>query len=253
LPPSVELASALIAWSGQRWLDRGTAVRISFDAAHGLKRGAAVRCRGVRVGTVQEVALADGLGGAEVVVRLAPEGAGLARAGSRWWIARPVLDWHGVSRLDAALGDAYLEVVPGTGEPATVFRGEEVVPQPAPQPGSRSVRVWTRQRRGGLRPGAPVTCRGMVIGRVQAVRLAADGRRVLADLTVEPAYAGLAQRGARFHPIEATVVKGSVVDFSVQFSPEALAGGVALEPPTTPGPPLEANEEVELLERAPRR
>jgi paraquat-inducible protein B len=248
------LTSGLVAWAGQRRLDRGAQVRVSFHAAHGLKHGSPVRCRGVRVGTVQQVVLAEGLAGVEVVVRLSPEAASLARGGSRWWIAHPVLDWsQGVRGLDTALGDAYLEVLPGDGEPARAFRGDEAPPQPAPPPGSRSVRVWARHRRGGLRPGAPVTCRGIAVGRVQGVALAADGQRVQADLSVEPKYAHLIQRGARFRLIEPVVFEGNLMSASVQLNPEALAGGVALEPPATPGPPLEANAEVELLERAPRR
>jgi paraquat-inducible protein B len=200
------------------------------------------------------VALVDGLGGVEVLVRLAPEGASLARAGSRWWVARPILDWsQGVRGLDAALGDAYLEVLPGEGEPAQEFRGEEAPPQPAPSPGSRSVRVWARHRRGGLRPGAPVSCRGIQVGRVQTVQLAANGQRVQAVLSIEPPFTGLVQRGTLFRLTEPVVFEGNLMSASIQLNPEAIAGGVAIEPPATPGPPLDANAEVELLERGPKR
>ena len=86
---------------------RGVEVSVSFPDGHGLGPGDTVRCRGIEVGSVRSVQLVDS--GVEVALQLDPANATqLARAGSRWWVSRPKLDWSRVSGLDSLVGPRFI-------------------------------------------------------------------------------------------------------------------------------------------------
>ena len=121
----VPLAGALLAGAlvYQSLDQRGIPVSVEFAEGHGLKPGDSLRYRGIVVGKVESVVLAEGLGGIDVQVRLMPEATDLARAGSRFWIVRPQLDLSGATGLDTLLGANYLAVLPGRGEPQHRFLG----------------------------------------------------------------------------------------------------------------------------------
>src|SRR5438045_439028 len=99
--PSMVLAAVLAAAGYAGWPDRDKVVAVTFEDVHGLRVGAPVRYRGTVVGQVADVRTTPDYSAVELRVRLAPESAGLARAGTRFWIVRPSANFaRGLLGLD---------------------------------------------------------------------------------------------------------------------------------------------------------
>ena len=109
---AVVFVGVLVAQSVMR---RGPLIVVTMIDGHGLKVGAPLLCRGIVVGEVERIALQSDLTGIEAQVRLAPDAAGLARGGSRFWVVRARFDLTGVGGLDTIVRPNYLAVIPGRG------------------------------------------------------------------------------------------------------------------------------------------
>src|SRR5437763_123006 len=90
------------------WSRRGVPISVRFQDGHGLKPGDAVRCRGIVIGEVRSVRLAADLVGVVAQAELDADAAQVARAGSKFWIARPEAGLTiGVRGLDTVVGAKY--------------------------------------------------------------------------------------------------------------------------------------------------
>jgi len=83
----------------------------------------------------------------------------------------------------------------------------------------------------GLRPGDPVTCRGVQVGEVRDVRLAADARSVIVHLDVSPDAAGIAVEGTMLWVVRPEVSLRGVSGLDALFGPRSIA----VEPGPTGG------------------
>ena len=102
------LVAALVAggwlWRalGEAPANEGFQVTVEFADARGLRGGADVRCRGVRVGTVLAVAVSKDGNRAVTRMLLQPDAVHLARVDTVFWIVTPRFEGlgSGVSGLD---------------------------------------------------------------------------------------------------------------------------------------------------------
>ena len=94
----IPLAAVVLAgWLGYRaWLRRGLVITVQLEQGYGLQVGDEVRYRGIAVGQVRSVQLADDLDGVVVRAALRSQADHLARAGTRIWVVRPELGATGV-------------------------------------------------------------------------------------------------------------------------------------------------------------
>lgn len=175
----------------------GILLSVEFHDARGLSSGADVRYRGVRVGLVQQVRIAADGSSALADIRLDPEGAAQASVNSTFWIVSPRFAGlaGGVSGLDTLVRDTYLAFVTPAerGSPlrhGTVIGGSERPPVDADpedlapeRHGDLRMSLLVPQNH-GLRPGSPVVFRGMAVGEVRDVALAADGSHVEVKLRI---------------------------------------------------------------------
>ncbi len=235
----VPMAALLLAgWLGYTaWLSRGFIITVQLDQGHGIKTGYQVRYRGITVGEVRRVKLAEGFDGVIVTVSLAGQADQLARSGSRFWVVRPQLGLEGIEGLETLVGPRYLAVLPGSGPPRRHFIG---LPEPpvveVTEPGDLEIILQASQR-GGLRRGAPVTYRQIPVGSVMSVGLASDGGVVEARVHIQKAYAPLVREGTRFFSIggiEADVGLAGVT-LEVESLAALITGGVALATPPNAG------------------
>ena len=235
----VPVAALLLAgWLGYTaWISRGFIITVQLDQGHGIKTGHEVRHRGITVGEVRNVKLAEGFEGVIVTVSLAAQADQLARSGSRFWVVRPQLGLEGVEGLETLLGPRYLAVAPGPGALQRHFigLGEPPVVE-AVEPGDLEIIVQASQR-GGLRRGAPVTYRQVPVGSVMSVGLASDGGAVEARVHIQKAFAPLIREGTRFFSVgglEADVGLAGV-SLEVESLAALITGGVALATPPDAG------------------
>lgn len=243
------LALGLVGWIGyDAWSHRGLRITVQLDQGHGLEPEAEVRHRGIAVGRVKSVALKDGLDGIIVTARLNPEAEHLARAGSRIWVVRPELGISGVVGLDTVVGPRYLAILPGDGPPQTHFVGlnEQPILMDA-QPGDLDVILQT-DRKGSLRPGAPILYRQVPVGVIVSVGLTGDGGSVEARAHIQKAFAQLVRPESRFWNAGGVEAKMSMRGLSLSMeSVESLViGGVALATPPNAGEMVRTGHRFEL-------
>lgn len=191
------LIAILMVWRSLP--ERGIEVSILFPEGHGLKTGDAVRYRGIDVGTVTELSLADSLDGVRVQVELNSAAANLAKAGSRFWIVRPQLSLTQVSGLETAVGAKYIAVSPGDRSSADKYEFEGLASAPPDEFHDHGLTVVLQSdRRHGITSGAPVRWRGVEVGQVLSAGLSADARHVNIAVRIRSSYRRLVRSNSKF-------------------------------------------------------
>jgi len=213
----------------------GTKITLRFQEGHGLKPGDALRNRGIEVGRVTSVELDKDLAGVEVHAELAPAAKPLAREGTRFWIVRPTVDVTGISGLETAVGSKYIAVSPGasqTGQAQFEFTGVETPPIDGLDNSGLEIVLRSTERH-GINPGAPVTWRGVEIGRVLSCALSPDSRHVDIRIQVNATHQRLINSASRFWVLSGVQLDAGLTGLKV--SAESLAtivrGGIGVITP----------------------
>lgn len=177
----------------------GPTVTIHFPEGHGLKSGDVVRHRGIEVGAVSEVALSDDLTQITATVILTPGASGLAREGTRFWIVRPQLSLTGVSGLETAVGSKYIAVSPGEAAGSKRLAFDGLASAPPDSDSSEGLDLVLRSDGlHGVTVGAPVTWRGIEVGRILSTGLSPDARFVDIHARIFSEYRRLVRPGSKF-------------------------------------------------------
>ncbi len=213
-------------------------IEIRFAEGHGLAVGDVVKHRGIVVGEVTSLGLDESLGSLTVHARLAGSARQLARTGSRFWIERPRVSVAELRGLETVVSGRYLAVAPGPAgaKPLTVFRGLDVPPaEPLPEGGLEF--VLEGDDRHGIQPDVPITYRGVQVGNVLEVGLAADGAHVEARGVVQSRYRGLVRDNSVFWSNSGIDVNVGLtgVEVSADTLSTVAIGGIALATPDSPG------------------
>ncbi len=231
--------------------ERGVLIEIRFDDAAGLEEGARLVYRGLRVGEVREIELAEDLSGVIVRAELTPASSTLAREGSAFWIVQPEVSLQRVSGLETILGPRYIGVQPGPdGAPrARTFEGLARAPALTPSADGALVVELLARRAGALAPGSPLLYRDIRVGSVRSFELAPMGDGVLVRVEIEPPYTALVREKTRFWYAGGVGVDwGLFSGLRVQAeSIDALIeGAIAFATPKRPGEPVEQGARFEL-------
>ena len=228
----------------------GPDITVTFNHAYGLKIGDGLQYRGMEVGEVREVALADDA--VKVQVRLREDAAWIASAGSRFWIVRPQIKVSGVTGLETVVGARYLAVEPGGGNARSSFVGINEPPVRTPELENALEIVLQAPQRGGIMPGAPVHYRQVEVGRVLDVGFAIDASSVEITCAIAPQYADLIHTDTRFWRmggvrVEAGILSG--VEVRVQSLSALIRGGVAFATPSSNGKQVYTGHRFHLAEK----
>jgi paraquat-inducible protein B len=236
----------------QAWTARGPIITVRFEQGVGIAAGDPVSFRGVRVGDITAVNLTPDLKHVAVVARLKRDAAGLARAGSKFWIVRPEISAGRVSGLETILGPRYLEGEPGDGPPATQFTGLDRPWRPGtPGAGDALDLVLELPQRGSLSVDSPILYRGIRVGSVRSLELSGDARTVEAAVAIDPAFRHLIRANSRFWNaggigLDWGLIRGLSVKAGSLES--VMAGGIAFATPNKPGDPVENGRRFVVVE-----
>ena len=235
------LAVAVTVWvSVDAGFGRGPQIEIEFLDAHGLEAGDPVRCHGVEVGRVEEVVFDwnDGLGRVRVIAELKVDAGELLRAGTRFWIQRPELDFGGIRGLDTVVGPRYLALVPGAGElDGGPFLGLNRAPVLTEASFGDLEIIIASSERAGMRRGGLVSYRGMAAGRILEVELASDSTRVESTVLIKERYAPLVRSGTRFFSTSGVAFEFGFEGFrtDVDSLESIISGGIGFATPPDAG------------------
>ncbi len=232
---------------------KGPEIQLHFEQGHGIQAGDPVRMRGINIGEVHAVRLAQEESGVVLDVRLAPESAAIARTGTAFWIARVKVGASGVSGLDTLVGPRYIAAIPGPADspPQLRFTGLENAPADPPWRNGLEV-VLESPSRGGVGVGAPILYRGLSVGRIVSVGLAGDATAVLLRASIDPDYAELVRDGTRFW--EATGLElsvGLLTGLKLEFETleGLIAGAASFATPADGGAAARTDERYQLHSR----
>ena len=228
-------------------------VRVLFPAGEGLTAGDPVRYLGIDVGEVTHVELTDDLHAVWVGVRLVGSAQKLARQGTQFWIERPRLDISEIRGLDTLVAGRYLALEPplGNSDPAQSFSGLSEPPPLVRREGSLELELEARQRMGLVR-GAPITYRGLEVGRVADVGLASDGASVTIRAIIEPEYADLVRTNSVWWSTGGFKLDANLtgVNVAVDSFTAWLRGGLSFATPNTPGEKVATGYRFGVAEKA---
>lgn len=242
------VALVIAAWMVVRqYRDRGPEIVVEFATGGGVEAGKTeLEHKGVTVGLVKHVALKPDLSGVEVRVRLTKAGAGLARAGARFWVVRPEVGLSGIRGIETLVSGVRLNVRPGGGEPATRFKGLDR-PPPIEDPAAGRAFVLRAEKLGGLVPGSPVYFRGVKVGAVETTWLAENASAALVRVRIYTPYVDLVRTNTQFWNASGIAFKFGLSGAEIRTTTlqSIFAGGVSFSTPTDFGAPaLEGTEYV---------
>ena len=249
---TLPLAAVLlaVAFMVDSWNRRGPTIQVQVQEGHGIRAGDDLAYRGIRVGEVESVDLSSELEGVVLSVRLDRSAQELARAGSRFWIARPVLGLEGVQGLETLLGTRYLAVLPGPvgAGPQREFVALAEPPLPYFEEEDGLEIVLEASTRSGLARGAPLSYRGIDVGNVLSVGLAPDASAVEVRARIRAPYRELVREDTRFWERSgASLTLGlDGLELDIESLRTLLAGGIALATPSRPGARAVAGQRFEL-------
>ncbi|MBA2479684.1 MAG: MCE family protein, partial [Planctomycetes bacterium] len=225
LPLGALIIAGYAGW--QAWGHTGPRIKVHFDQGFGLRVGDVLRHRGIPVGEVKKLALADDREGVHVELLLDHAARDLAREGSLFWVVRPKIGWGGITGLDTLAGARYLDVLPGEGEPQNEFDGLEDTPITALCPPGGLEIIVQAAARGGIRPGSQVTYRQLPIGRVVTTGLSTDAGMIEMRVYIDPPFTALIRQRTCFWETSGVTFKVGLKDgVKLGFdSPEALLSG----------------------------
>lgn len=231
-------AVALCVWFLLRdFVFAGPTVTIYFQDTDGLQvKNSMVIYRGVEVGVISSLQLANNSTNVAVRVKLQYSAADLARQGSLFWIVRPELKLGSISGLRTIVSGNYITVQPGNGDRTNTFVGMEQAPiQPVP---SITITLLANDL-GALQNLSEITYRGIEVGEVIDFHLDDNARYVVVHARILQNYAPLVRADSRFWNaggISAHLGLFSGLNISAESAQTLVSGGIAFATPETYGP-----------------
>ena len=194
------VAIAIAAWlSWQHFHRLGPEISLQFTDASGLRPGQTpLLYRGVQIGEVTRVGLADDRRNVLVHARLRREAEPLAGEGAQFWIVRPQVGWGSVTGLNTVLTGQEIHMIPGKPDAAQKleFVGRETAPTDMQVEGLRV--VLRAERPKSIRVNTPIYYRGVEVGAVQKIDLSPNSASADVHVLIFRRYASLVRDGTAF-------------------------------------------------------
>jgi paraquat-inducible protein B len=247
------VAGAVALWLGYTTIrDQGPLITVTFEDAEGLEAGTTkVKYKEVEVGLVEDIAISEDLSHVVVTARMVKNAAPYMNDGTEFWIVRPRIGAGGVSGLGTLVSGAYVEVDPGSGEPATSFKGLEEPPPIRSDVAGRRFQLRA-EKLGSVSRGAPLYYRDVEVGQVLGYQLAEDRQSLLVDVFVAAPHDQLVRANSRFWNASGVQVNlgADGVEVSVASLQALLAGGISFDTPAIgrPDDPATAGSQFPLFE-----
>lgn len=218
-------------------INTGPTITISFKSGDGLVAGKTiVSYKGVNVGLVKTVTLAEDGGYVIASVQMNKQKVDFLKDDTRFWLVQPRISAGGVSGLSTLLDGPYIAADIGKGnEKRTDFVALEVPPIVTGDMPGREF-VLHSPTLGSLDVGSPIYFRRLSVGEVVAHNLDKDGKGVSIRVFVNAPYDKYVTTNTRFWNASGIDVSLGVGGLQVQTESllSILAGGIAFEAPQKP-------------------
>ncbi|MBF0368803.1 MAG: MCE family protein [Magnetococcales bacterium] len=229
------IAAIMAIWIGfTTWMEKGPTIEISFETSDGIKIGQTrIKYRDVEVGQVKGVRFSDDLSHILVTARITRHMADHLKTNTRFWVVRPRLSASGLTGLGTLVSGAYIEMDPGSGEPAETFIGLEEPPVVRAHEQGREY-LLLADRLAALQPGSAIYYRGITVGEVLNYELTDDKQNVRVRIFIQAPYHDLVKENTRFWNANGIDVSmdANGINVKTESLPVMLVGGISFETPT---------------------
>lgn len=167
----------VVGWLGLRAITSGGEnITIVFDNANGLsQQNSDVVYRGIVVGRVSGVELADDGNSVKVTANMNESASRFLRSGTRFWLQGANPSLTDLSSLKAVLSGPTIVMEPGPGPKATHFTGLDRMPiVPSGDAQAQRYRAVFDGDVGALKRGDAVKLRGFTVGEIESIGFAFD-------------------------------------------------------------------------------
>ncbi|WP_087017710.1 PqiB family protein [Thaumasiovibrio subtropicus] len=229
------LSLALAAWLVYGAINEaGTRIMIQFDTAQGLVPGRTpIRYKGLEIGMVRKVELADNLSGITVFADIYPKAQNTLSQDTEFWLVSPQASLEGISGLDALVAGNYIAIMPGESrESATEFVALKSAPVDASHIDGLPISL-TSPTLNGLSVGSKIYYRRIPVGEVTNYALSSDSQSVQVNAVIRAPYESLVKTSSRFWNISGlqTQIGFDGVDIQMEGLSTLILGGIAFDSP----------------------
>ncbi|GAM75604.1 paraquat-inducible protein B [Vibrio ishigakensis] len=207
----------------------GEMITLVADDSNGIKKGAAINFKGVKVGEITLVSPQFAQSEVEFKARIYPEYAKtIAREGAKFWLVTPEIGLTGIKNLSSAIAPT-IEVMPsGKGKVKTQFELSSSKPL-----SSGYEFVLQAETKGSVAVNTPILYREIEVGRVTDVRLGELADRVIIKTLIDPDYAYLIRENTLFWNVSGLDVSIGLSGANVKAGTveSLLRGGIAFATP----------------------
>lgn len=249
-------ALALSVWLFKGYFEeRGERLLISLEDSGNLQpEKSTVRFRGVAIGTVQDVRIADDQKSVIAEVLLRRDAKEFAVEGSKFTLIKPRVTLQGVSGLDTLTEGTYLAVLPGPadGKRQTAFRAANSG-NSDPMDDTSAYLIETDDVE-SISINSAVTYRGLKVGSVTKFHLGKGGQALSVQINVENRYAYLVRANTVFWRKVGIQAKLGLFgsDIKVNSLDSIMNGGLQFATPAPAAPMAKALQKFTLATSAPK-
>lgn len=239
IPIFALIVALSVAW--QSYNDRGSLIEISFADGAGIsERETELRFRDVTVGMVEDVHFSESLDRVVASVRVDKNVASFIDVSASFWIVQPEISAAGITGLDTVLSGVYIEGSwdADIGAPATQFEGRDTVP--LFRSGQSGLEIVLRTAPGGsMTDDAPITFRGIEVGRIGKASISELGDYAVAEAIIYDPHSRLISSATRFWDTTGFTFSVGPTGAELDFTSIAtlLGGGVTFDTFVSGGTP----------------
>ena len=231
---AIPLAALLVvAYLGlQALANRGFDVVVTFKTSGGARAGdTPVVYKGVTVGHVRNIRIAENAQDVEMTLRLDPRAKRHMRAGAKFWLIGAEPSLTNLDSLRAAISGVSIGVSPGTGEPTARFIGLSQQPAVPPDTPGTLYKLDGGQI-GSTREGSGVYYHGLQVGRVTRVEVS-GAQTLRLVIFVNAPFDRLVHPGTLFFAANAANVALTAGHLDASLGPgsSVITGGIEFDTP----------------------
>lgn len=235
---------------------RGPTIHVAFDDASNIQpERTRLRFRGVDIGLVKTVSLAQDNKSVVAHILLNRDAERFAVEGSRFWVVIPKVNLRGVSGLETLLEGNYISVQPGPADAKrqTDFKGQ--IGNHSDEPLEDSVTYFLdTDNVGAIGAGDFITFRGLKIGSVTKLSLSKNSQQVSVQIAVQTRYVKLIRTNTVFWRKVAIQANLGLFSSEVKINSldSLLNGGIDISTPDKVGPIANAGTRFDLSGAPPK-
>ncbi len=207
---------------------------VMLDSSRGLKEGSKVRYKGIEIGKVGVLRLAENQQTIVATIRINAQLAALFRSNTKIWVEQAEFNLTGVKNAETLVFGSFLNILPGNGKPTRMLKALADPPLTEIANSDGLGVILEAGHLGSLGIGSPVYYRQLQIGEVTGYELSPSFQKIRIFTNIRPQYVAIIRENTRFWQVSGARIEGGIfsgVTISTESLTSIIRGGIALATP----------------------